>query len=119
MRDPLPVTVGMVILAVLLVLMLGTIGSALPAMFPTRNRYGGFSIGYSLSTAAFGGTAPLIITALIDRTGNTAIPAFYLMGAAAVAIVPILLMPETAGVSISHPTRIPGTEPTADGTLVR
>ena len=48
MRDPLPVTVGMVILAVLLVLMLGTIGSALPAMFPTRNRYGGFSIGYSV-----------------------------------------------------------------------
>ncbi|HET6257073.1 MAG TPA: MFS transporter [Pseudonocardia sp.] len=111
MRDPLPVTVGMVILALLLVLMLGTIGSALPAMFPTRNRYGGFSIGYSTSTAAFGGTAPLIITALIDATGNTAIPAFYLMAAAAIAIVPILLMPETARVSISHPTAIPGTEP--------
>jgi MHS family proline/betaine transporter-like MFS transporter len=110
MRDPLPVTLGMVILALLLVLMLGTIGSALPAMFPTRNRYGGFSIGYSTSTAAFGGTAPLVITALIAGTGNTAIPAFYLMGAAAVAIVPILLMPETARISISHPTRIPGTE---------
>jgi MHS family proline/betaine transporter-like MFS transporter len=111
MRDPLPVTVGIAILALLLVLMLGTIGSALPAMFPTRNRYGGFSIGYSTSTAAFGGTAPLIITALIDATGNTAIPAFYLMAAAAIAIVPILLMPETARVSISHPTAIPGTEP--------
>jgi MHS family proline/betaine transporter-like MFS transporter len=110
MRDPLPVTAGMVILALLLVMMLGTIGSALPAMFPTRNRYGGFSIGYSTSTAAFGGTAPLIITALIDRTGNTAIPAFYLMGAAVIAIVPILLIPETARVSISHPTAIPGKE---------
>jgi MHS family proline/betaine transporter-like MFS transporter len=120
MRDPLPVTGGMVILAVLLVLMLGTIGSALPAMFPTRNRYGGFSIGYSVSTALFGGTAPLVITALIDRTGNTAVPAFYLMGAAAVAIIPILLMPETARISISHPTRIPGTEPAEPvGTLVR
>ena len=110
MRDPLPVTAGMVILALLLVLLLGTIGSALPAMFPMRNRYGGFSIGYSTSTAAFGGTAPLIITALIDATGNTAIPAFYLMAAAAIAIVPILLMPETARVDISHPTVIPGTD---------
>jgi MHS family proline/betaine transporter-like MFS transporter len=110
----------MVILAVLLVLMLGTIGSALPAMFPTRNRYGGFSIGYSVSTALFGGTAPLVITALIDRTGNTAVPAFYLMGAAAIAIIPILLMPETARISISHPTKIPGTEPAEAGTaLVR
>ncbi len=111
MRDPLPVTLGMVILALLLVMMLGTIGSALPAMFPTRNRYGGFSIGYSTSTAVFGGTAPLIITALIDGTGNTAIPAFYLMAAAAIAIVPILLMPETARISISHPTEVPGREP--------
>jgi MFS transporter, MHS family, proline/betaine transporter len=111
MRDPLPVTLGMVILALLLVMMLGTIGSALPAMFPTRNRYGGFSIGYSTSTAVFGGTAPLIITALIDGTGNTAVPAFYLMAAAAIAIVPILLMPETARISISHPTEVPGREP--------
>lgn len=111
LRDPLPVTLGIAVLALLLVLMLGTIGSALPAMFPTRNRYGGFSIGYSTSTAVFGGTAPLIITALISSTGNTAIPAFYLMGAAAIAIVPILLMPETARISISHPTRIPGREP--------
>jgi MHS family proline/betaine transporter-like MFS transporter len=112
LRDALPVTIGMVILALLLVMLLGTIGSALPAMFPTRNRYGGFSIGYSLSTAVFGGTAPLIITALINNTGNTAIPAYYLMAAAAIAIAPILLMPETARVSISHPTAIPGKEDT-------
>jgi MHS family proline/betaine transporter-like MFS transporter len=110
MRDPLPVTVGMAILALLLVMLLGTIGSALPAMFPTRNRYGGFSIGYSTSTAAFGGTAPLVITALIDSTGDTAVPAYYLMAAAAIAIVPILLMPETARIDISHPTAIPGKE---------
>ena len=107
-RDALSVAGGLIILAVLLVMMLGVIGSALPAMFPTRNRYGGFSIGYSVSTAVFGGTAPVVITALIDSTGNNTIPAFYLMGAAAIAIVPILLMPETAKISISHPTAIPG-----------
>ena len=111
MRGPVPVTIGMIILAGLLVLMQGTIGSALPAMFPTRNRYGAFSIGYSTSTAAFGGTAPLVVEALIKSTGNVMIPAFYLMGAAAVAIVPILLMPETARISISHPTEVPGVKP--------
>jgi MHS family proline/betaine transporter-like MFS transporter len=105
-----PVTLGIAILGLTLVVMLGTIGSALPAMFPTRNRYGGFSIGYATSTAAFGGTAPLINTALIDLTGNTYMPAFYLMLAAAVAIGPLIVMPETAGVSITHPTRIPGTD---------
>ncbi|GAB3577395.1 glycine betaine/L-proline transporter ProP [Amycolatopsis endophytica] len=110
-RNILAAIAGMAVLSLLLVLMLGTIGSALPAMFPTRNRYSGFAIGYSTSTAAFGSTAPLVITALIDGTGNTTIPAYYLMAAAAIAIVPILLMPETARVSISHPTRIPGRSP--------
>jgi MHS family proline/betaine transporter-like MFS transporter len=111
LRDPFPIAAGIGILGLLLVLMLGVIGSALPAMFPTRNRYGGFSIGYSTSTAAFGGTAPLVVDFLITQTGNNDIPAFYLMGAAAIAIVPILLMPETARVSISHPTEIPGRKP--------
>ncbi|MCF7551410.1 MFS transporter [Pseudonocardia sp. WMMC193] len=105
-----PVIIGIAILGIQLVMMLGTIGSALPAMFPTRNRYGGFSIGYATSTAAFGGTAPLINAALIEATGNTYIPAFYLMLAAAVAIYPLVKMPETAGLDISHPTRIPGTD---------
>ncbi|GAA2878699.1 glycine betaine/L-proline transporter ProP [Pseudonocardia halophobica] len=110
LKSWLPVTIGIAILGLQLVMMLGVIGSALPAMFPTRNRYGGFSIGYATSTAAFGGTAPLINETLIAATGNTYVPAFYLMLSAAVAIYPLIRMPETAGIDISHPTRIPGTD---------
>ena len=111
MRAVLPVTLGLAVLGLLLLLMLGTIGSTFPAMFPTKNRYGGMSIGYSLSTAMFGGTAPIVISALITKTGNTSIPAFYIMAAALIAIVPIVLIPETARKSISHPSEVPGTRP--------
>ena len=111
MRAVLPVTFGLAVLGLLLLLMLGTIGSTFPAMFPTKNRYGGMSIGYSLSTAMFGGTAPIVISALITKTGNTSIPAFYIMAAALIAIVPIVLIPETARKSISHPSEVPGTRP--------
>jgi MHS family proline/betaine transporter-like MFS transporter len=110
MKAPLPVTIGLAVLGVMLLLLLGTIGSTFPAMFPTKYRYGAFSIGYSVSTALFGGTAPLIITALIDKTGSTLIPAWYVMGAAAIAIIPILLIPETARLSISHATEVPGSK---------
>ncbi|HEY1967993.1 MAG TPA: MFS transporter [Pseudonocardia sp.] len=110
LKTPLPVTVGLAILGVLLLLMLGTIGSTFPAMFPTRHRYGAFSIGYSVSTAIFGGTAPIVITKLIAVTGSTTIPAYYIMGAAVVAILPIVLMPETARLSIAHATEIPGSK---------
>jgi MHS family proline/betaine transporter-like MFS transporter len=92
--------IGFAILAALLVLMLAVIGSTFPAMFPTRVRYGSFAIGYNLSTSAFGGTAPFVITALITATGTNFIPAYYLVLAGLIAIVPIMLIPETAGVSL-------------------
>lgn len=84
------------ILGLLTVSLAGIMPSTLPAIFPTRVRYGGFAISYNVSTSLFGGTAPYIITWLIARTGNTMIPAFYLMGAATIALIPILLIPETA-----------------------
>jgi MHS family proline/betaine transporter-like MFS transporter len=36
----------------------------------------------------------------VEGTGNTMWPAYYLMGAAAIAAIPILLLPETAKVSL-------------------
>jgi MHS family proline/betaine transporter-like MFS transporter len=99
-RNALQLGLGVVMIALPLVLFLAVVASTLPAMFPTQERYGGFSIGYSLSTAAFGGTASYIVSSLVDRTGNTMWPAYYLMGAAAIAAIPILLLPETAKVSL-------------------
>jgi MHS family proline/betaine transporter-like MFS transporter len=92
---------GFGITALLLLLMLAVIGSTFPAMFPTRVRYGSFAIGYNVSTSVFGGTCGVVVTALVQSTGNKDWPAFYLMIAAAIALVPILLIPETARVPIS------------------
>ncbi|GAA5161758.1 MULTISPECIES: MFS transporter [Amycolatopsis] len=94
--------VGFGIVALLLVLMLAVIGSTFPAMFPTRVRYGSFAIGYNVSTSIFGGTCGVIVTALIHGTGNEDWPAFYLMIAAAIALVPILRIPETARVPMAR-----------------
>ena len=69
-------------------------------MFPTRVRYGSFAIGYNLSTSLFGGTCGVVTEALITATGNNNWPAYYLILAGLVAIVPILLIPETARVPI-------------------
>ena len=88
---------GIVLLSSFLVCLLCLIGGTLPAIFDTRVRYGGFAISYNLSTSLFGGTAPAVVTYLIQQTGNQYMPAYYLMAAAAVSLVPILLMKETAG----------------------
>ncbi|MGH3627042.1 MAG: MFS transporter [Sciscionella sp.] len=94
--------IGFAIVAFLLVLMLATIGSTFPAMFPTRVRYGSFAIGYNLSTAIFGGTTGFAVEGLIKITGNNDIPAYYLIVAALIALVPTLLIPETARVPMEE-----------------
>ncbi|MGV8872233.1 MAG: MFS transporter [Rhodococcus sp. (in: high G+C Gram-positive bacteria)] len=100
-------SIGLLGLGLLLVIMISCVSSTLPALFPTQVRYGAFAIGYNVSTSLFGGTAPLILTFLIDRTGSNLIPGWYMMIAAAIAFVPILLMPETAGRSLRG-TQYPG-----------
>ncbi len=88
--------VGLAIIGVLLVLLLATLPSTLPTIFPTRIRYGGFAVSYNISTMFFGGTAPTVIVALVASTGNNYMPGFYLMLVGVVALVPILLLRETA-----------------------
>lgn len=93
--------VGLAILAFLTVLLSGTMPSTLPAIFPTRVRNGGFSISYNFSTSAFGGTAPYVVTALMDVSGNQFMPAFYLMLAGAIGVGTVLTIRETARVPLA------------------
>ncbi len=88
---------GCVILGLLLVCFAGTAAATLPALFPTRLRYGALSISYNISVSLFGGTTPLLASYLVDATGNTLVPAFYLMVAGAIGLVSAFFLHETAG----------------------
>ena len=71
-------------------------------LFATRVRSSGYSIGYNVSVALFGGTAPYIATWLVDRTGNEIAPAYYVIAAAVVTLATVLTMQETAGRPLRH-----------------
>ncbi|MET7744500.1 glycine betaine/L-proline transporter ProP [Streptomyces sp. NPDC005385] len=94
--SPVAVSAGMLMLGLSLVCMLGTMSAALPALFPTQVRYGSLSVGYNLSASLFGGTTPLVITALISVTGSELMPAYYAMAAALVGVIAVACMKETA-----------------------
>jgi MFS family permease len=64
----------------------------LAEMFPTRVRYTGLGLAYSLSNAVFSGCAGLIITGLIKQTGNLDIPAYYVMATAIVSIIALMTL---------------------------
>jgi MHS family proline/betaine transporter-like MFS transporter len=85
-----------VALGALLAVFLSTTIAALAELFPTRVRYGGFSIGYNISVAIFGGAAPFFATYLISLTGNPLSPAFYLIAAAVASLITVATIVETA-----------------------
>jgi MHS family proline/betaine transporter-like MFS transporter len=70
-------------------------------LFATRVRCSGFSIGYNVCVAAFGGTTPYVVTWLTAETGNSMAPAHYVVAAAIVSLLTSLTIRETAG----HPLR--------------
>ena len=55
--------------------------------FPTSIRFSGIAITTNISGPLFGGTAPVLITYLIDKMGSNMVPAFYLTGAAVISLI--------------------------------
>ncbi|AGT93333.1 MFS transporter [Rhodococcus sp. WS1] len=90
------VFLGLAILGGLLLLFVGVFPSVLPALFPTGIRYGGLAIGYNLAVSIFGGTTPLVLTALESATGSNLVAPMYMMIAAVIGGIAVLMIPETA-----------------------
>jgi MHS family proline/betaine transporter-like MFS transporter len=77
-------------------------------LFATRVRFSGFSVGYNVCVAIFGGTTPYVVTWLTATSGNSIAPAFYLMTAAVISLVTVLTLKETAGRALVQVQRTPG-----------
>jgi MHS family proline/betaine transporter-like MFS transporter len=58
----------------------------------------------------FGGTTPLVVTALIGATGNMMMPAYYMMAAAVIGGAAVWFMTESAG------RPLPGSAPAVERT---
>ncbi|MEU2038131.1 MFS transporter [Nocardia niwae] len=105
---------GFIVLGLLYVPQLSTISSTFPAIFPTHVRYAGFALAYNVSTAIFGGTAPLINEAVIEATGWSLFPAVYMVGASLIGLFAWNYLRETAGTSLRG-TEVPDAgDPTPD-----
>ncbi len=93
---------GVVLLAVCFSPQPGIVHAVLVELFATRVRTTGYSIGYNLATAIFGGFAPFIITFFIGLTGNLASPGFFLMITAVITLIGLLYSKETKGIEFVH-----------------
>lgn len=76
------------------------IHTVLTEMFPTTVRYSAYSIGFSLSTIIFGGSAPLVMTEIIKATGSSMVPAFAAIITALITLVSLVFVRETRGTAL-------------------
>lgn len=95
-RTPFSLIVGVTGLSAVGAIIWGSFYAALAESLPKTIRGSGFGLVYSLSIAAFGGTTQLVVTWLLHVTGNALAPAFYLVGAASIGQVALMMMAESA-----------------------
>lgn len=89
-----------IILAILGALMNALLSGPGPAaiseLFPTKVRYSALSIPYSFAVAIFGGFAPFIATLLIEVTGQSIAPTYYIVAAGIVSFVTVCTFRESS-----------------------
>jgi len=86
----------MTLLGFLSNLTFASVCTALGESLPKTIRCSGFGIAYSVAIAACGGSTQFVVTWLIHVSGSAMAPAFYLIAAAAVAQIAMMLIPESA-----------------------
>ncbi|WP_019547904.1 MFS transporter [Streptomyces sulphureus] len=89
--------VGTVVLAAAFSGHAAVIHTVLAEMFPTTVRYSAYSIGFSISTIIFGGSAPLVMTELSEATGSALVPAYASILTALITLGSLVFVRETKG----------------------
>lgn len=91
----------LIALQVLLAFLMTGYFAALPGLlsevFPVQTRTTGMSLAYNVAVTIFGGFGPFIIAWLIKATGMKTAPSFYLMFAAVLSLVALVVLRKRFG----------------------
>ncbi|MCB0577079.1 MAG: MFS transporter, partial [Saprospiraceae bacterium] len=90
------ILLGQLGMALLFAMYVGPLPAALAEMFPGNIRVSAVSVGYNLTYAIFGGTAPMFAIWLINKEHDDMAFVWYIAAAAAVSLFVTIRIPETA-----------------------
>ena len=66
---------------------MGPFFAIVATLFPVASRYTGLSISYNIASALFGGTAPLMATVIMERSGSALAPGWYVSLCAVLSLI--------------------------------
>ncbi len=84
-------------MAICLLLYSAPASAVLAELYPTRIRATGVALSYSLAVTIFGGFTPALLSQFISLTGSKLAIAFYLMLAASISLIALLVMKDRTG----------------------
>ena len=92
--------IAVIVLSALSSISTAAIIVAVPEALPRNVRSAGLSIVYALAVSLFGGSAPWLVTKLIDLTKDNLVPAYYVAATSLIGAIASYLLPETRGRSL-------------------
>lgn len=96
-KQPALIVLAIVIALTVHAMMYGPQAAFIAEQFPTRVRYAGASLAYTLAGIVGGGIAPMVSTALLQRYGTSIAVSSYAAIALAITCVILLISRERAG----------------------
>ena len=94
---PLALYIVSALLAVFVAAQIVPVLVMIPELFPKHVRATGIALTYVVSASFFGGFSPFIASWLVERTGNSLAPAWYVAAACLVSLVPVIWLRDRTG----------------------
>lgn len=88
---------ALAVLNICLATLTSCIFAQVPSLFPVEVRFMAMAVSYNVTIAMFAGTAPLINSVLVEATRNPMMPAYYVMIAAVLGVLALLVAPDRTG----------------------
>jgi MFS transporter, MHS family, citrate/tricarballylate:H+ symporter len=102
-RSPLALCAAASVLGAITGIAQPPVATAISEALPQGVRSRGLGIVYAVAISIFGGLTPVTVTWLIAATGSQLAPAFYMIGAAFVGLIAIIMLRETAPLAKKRP----------------
>ncbi|WP_124390539.1 MFS transporter [Rhodococcus wratislaviensis] len=87
----LTLTVVQTALGVILAFYFAPLPALMSSLFPVNIRTTGLSIAYNLGVLLFGGTAPIVLTTLVEKTGSLISPSYFYMGVCILSVCALFI----------------------------
>ncbi|MBH0203654.1 MAG: MFS transporter [Nitrospira sp.] len=81
------IVTAQVLMTVFVSAYMGPFFAIVATLFPVANRYTGLSLSYNIASALFGGTAPLMATVIMERSGSALAPGWYVSLCAVLSLI--------------------------------